>query len=197
MRGRKKSTNFCHRCSQIRPPRFLVACQNSCGMYFCKKCLIRYYKYSREKCSKLPSPNWKCPACSKKCGCQKCNSEKPTNTESETVLKNKGLLKKKLKKRNLNSNNNNENKILITESNCISPFKIESKLVLPKIADHIEKLESESTSRKSSDHDKYNEITLTLFSHRSIFPQKSYESMNLNELLAITFFPFQLKKNKN
>lgn len=72
MPKRNRTRNSCHNCSITLPPRFMVPCQLLCGRHFCRKCLTKYYKYSRPKCSRLPSVNWKCPACAGKCICKNC-----------------------------------------------------------------------------------------------------------------------------
>lgn len=72
MGKRSKVLRFCHYCKLSAPPRFMVPCQIPCGLYFCRKCLTKYYKYSRPKCAKLPSVNWRCPVCTSKCQCEDC-----------------------------------------------------------------------------------------------------------------------------
>ena len=114
--------NCCHYCKLPSPPRFLVPCKIPCGLYFCRKCLIKYYKFSRVKCSKLPTANWKCPVCTIKCQCSDCrksNSVQPI----EKVQKNKELMK--LKKRN-------PEELSDKESNYSNPHKLSSSIYEPK-----------------------------------------------------------------
>lgn len=96
MGKRAQPRRFCHYCNYTGPPRFMVLCQVGCDLSFCRKCLTRYYKYSRTKCSKLPSVNWRCPVCTKKCQCEECQE-----VATVSCSKNKGAGKSVLyKKRN-------------------------------------------------------------------------------------------------
>jgi len=62
----------CHCCYLNISERFIVKCLNpACQLYFCRPCLIRFYKYSRKIAKCLPSPTWKCPCCSNKCQCSR------------------------------------------------------------------------------------------------------------------------------
>jgi hypothetical protein len=67
---------LCHSCKCDFPLEFLVPCRNTCcNRLYCRKCLTSRYKYSRVKASHLPTPNWKCPVCTRRCWCADCVNE--------------------------------------------------------------------------------------------------------------------------
>jgi len=99
MGKRAQPRRFCHYCTNTGPPRFMVLCQVGCDLSFCRKCLTRYYKYSRTKCSKLPSVNWRCPVCTKKCQCEGCQG-----AATISCSKNKGVGKHALYKKGISTN---------------------------------------------------------------------------------------------
>lgn len=72
MGRRPKPPQICHFCKLLLASRYVVPCKLLCGQYFCRRCLTSQYKYSRQKCAKLPSRAWRCPVCTNKCGCESC-----------------------------------------------------------------------------------------------------------------------------
>lgn len=67
---------LCHFCKRLCSPDTFIPCKTpSCGRLFCHKCLTSRYKYSKAKVSRLPTPNWKCPFCTRKCACEDCIGE--------------------------------------------------------------------------------------------------------------------------
>lgn len=67
---------LCHFCRRLCSLDTSIPCKTpSCGKLFCHKCLTSRYKYSKAKVSRLPTPNWKCPYCTKRCACDDCIGE--------------------------------------------------------------------------------------------------------------------------
>jgi len=65
----------CHSCKCEVAESLLVPCKmECCHKFFCLKCLTSRYKYSKAKASTLPSINWKCPVCTRRCYCNECVS---------------------------------------------------------------------------------------------------------------------------
>ena len=63
----------CHSCKCDFPLDDLAPCRNlCCGLLYCRKCLTSRYKYSRVKAANLPTFNWKCPVCTRRCFCSEC-----------------------------------------------------------------------------------------------------------------------------
>jgi hypothetical protein len=63
----------CHSCKCDFPTECLVSCRNMCcKLLYCRKCLTSRYKYSKAKSANLPTLNWKCPVCTRKCYCPEC-----------------------------------------------------------------------------------------------------------------------------
>ena len=63
----------CHSCKQEFAESQSVACrEDHCCKFFCQRCLTSRYKYSKTKAATLPSLNWKCPVCTKRCFCPDC-----------------------------------------------------------------------------------------------------------------------------
>ncbi len=63
----------CHSCGNDIAEALSVPCRGEqCHLVFCQKCLTSRYKYSRVKASSLPSINWRCPVCTKRCYCSEC-----------------------------------------------------------------------------------------------------------------------------
>lgn len=89
MGKRTKEPQLCHYCKLLLAPRFIVPCKVTCGRFFCRKCLTRYYKFSRPKCAKLPSATWKCPVCTKRCYCEGCQANTiSSNSKYKKKIKN-------------------------------------------------------------------------------------------------------------
>eukprot|EP00826_Nyctotherus_ovalis_P017707 TRINITY_DN1522_c0_g1_i6.p1 TRINITY_DN1522_c0_g1~~TRINITY_DN1522_c0_g1_i6.p1 ORF type:complete len:252 (-),score=-15.13 TRINITY_DN1522_c0_g1_i6:136-891(-) len=64
---------LCHLCKRFCVPGSFIPCKTPCcGKLFCNKCLTSQYKYSKSKVSRLPTPMWRCPVCTKKCKCDEC-----------------------------------------------------------------------------------------------------------------------------
>ena len=63
----------CHSCKCDIAEAFSVPCRaDHCHKFFCQKCLTSRYKYSKAKAASLPSINWKCPVCTRRCFCLEC-----------------------------------------------------------------------------------------------------------------------------
>jgi len=64
---------ICHYCKAVLSTSLLVSCKISgCGLFFCHRCLVSKYKYSKAKAITLPTPHWKCPVCGNRCKCESC-----------------------------------------------------------------------------------------------------------------------------
>lgn len=100
MGKRTKEPHICHYCKLALAPRFIVPCKVPCGRFFCRKCLTRYYKFSRTKCAKLPSATWRCPVCTKKCYCESCQ-DNAILSSSKCKNQFKNPEKKKIKNHNM------------------------------------------------------------------------------------------------
>ncbi len=63
----------CHSCKCEIAEALSVPCRSDhCHKFFCQKCLTSRYKYSKAKAATLPSLNWKCPVCTRRCFCIEC-----------------------------------------------------------------------------------------------------------------------------
>lgn len=63
----------CHSCKCEAQIECLVGCRNpSCKLLYCRKCLTSRYKFSKAKASTLPTLNWRCPVCTRRCFCTEC-----------------------------------------------------------------------------------------------------------------------------
>ena len=64
---------ICHSCKCETEGNFLVPCHaEGCHKFFCRRCLTSRYKFSKAKAAHLPSFNWRCPACTRRCYCADC-----------------------------------------------------------------------------------------------------------------------------
>jgi hypothetical protein len=64
---------ICHSCKCEADGELLVPCRaEGCHKFFCRRCLTSRYKFSKAKASHLPSQNWRCPACTRRCYCTEC-----------------------------------------------------------------------------------------------------------------------------
>jgi hypothetical protein len=67
---RKNRKAVRHHCNRSLGESKAVKCkEEKCENRFCRRCLVRYYKYSKEAARMLPSATWKCPKCTSKCVC--------------------------------------------------------------------------------------------------------------------------------
>ena len=130
----------CHHCGDTTA---IFTCQTvGCGRIYCKKCLMRTYRYSRKALKKVKKmKDWGCPYCRHKCVCSACVGN-PKEGTSKYVEKRKraGVLLKK------------EVAIIQKEANLSSRVIAHS---VPEVADHNVKIE---ISRDKKEDEKENEI---------------------------------------
>lgn len=63
---------LCHRCARGPGPVPLIKCQKKgCELFYCRRCLTCACKYSKKAASALPTPDWECPRCRRRCTCKK------------------------------------------------------------------------------------------------------------------------------
>ena len=66
----KPTSKQCHYCSKYISNKVIYCQAKECHLAYCKKCLTRKFKYSRNAVKSLPSRSWKCPKCKQKCDCK-------------------------------------------------------------------------------------------------------------------------------
>jgi len=79
---------ICHSCKCEIGEAFAVPCRaEGCHKFFCQKCLTSRYKYSKAKAASLPSLNWRCPVCTRRCYCLDCIEAGLVVKKRKTVYK--------------------------------------------------------------------------------------------------------------
>ncbi len=71
LKAKETSAVFpCHSCEKLYEEKVLVRCRvTTCDLKYCRPCLSKVYKYSKEAAKDLPTATWKCPKCKNKCPC--------------------------------------------------------------------------------------------------------------------------------
>ncbi len=102
----------CHSCKCDSNIDQLVRCRNpGCGLFYCRRCLTSRYKYSRAKAANLPTLNWQCPVCCKRCYCDTCVSVGLTVPPVKVVNKIKATASNWYRKKRIRKSHGSKHKL--------------------------------------------------------------------------------------
>ncbi len=204
----------CHSCKCEIDEELSVPCRGeNCHLFFCQKCLTSRYKYSKVKAASLPSLNWRCPVCTRRCFCEDCaSSGNLPRRRKQLAKRNLYTIRRRPKKRprctlalSLTSSRSQEGAGQATHNGscCASPeapAPISSPPAVPALgalspefsfarALAAKDLESASVRRQAC------MMPITVGKRMAMLSAETYSGMTAVECLQLAFAPFYCAHN--